>query len=119
MKIWAFRFAATLLLALTVSPAPARADLFVSSSFNDSVKQYNGTTGAFVTAVVCAGSGGVVYNAGLIFGRIGNLVVSSITRRVLEYSGTTGAFVTAFVPTGSGGLLDNTGLIFGPNGNLF
>ena len=114
MKIWAFRFAATLLLALTVSPAPARADLFVSSSFNDSVKQYNGTTGAFVTAFVPTGSGGLLDNTGLIFGPNGNLFVSSITRQVLEYSGTTGAFVTAFVSPLSGGLAGPTYLAFSP-----
>ena len=120
MKIWAFRFAATLLLALTVSPAPARADLFVSSSFNDSVKEYNGNTGAFVTDFVPSGSGGLDRPEGLVFGPNGNLFVSSyLTSSVLEYNGTTGAFVTAFVPQQSGGLTGPVGLAFGPNGNLF
>ena len=67
--------------------------------------EYNGTTGAFVTAFVGAGSGGLALPIGLVFGPNGNLFVSSDgTDQVLEYNGTTGAFVTAFVGAGSGGL---------------
>src|SRR5439155_18555452 len=120
MKIWAFRFAATLLLALTISPAPARADLFVSSSFNDSVKEYNGNTGAFVTDFVPSGSGGLDRPEGLVFGPNGNLFVSSyLTSSVLDYNKTSGAFVTAFVPQRSGGLAGPVVLVFPPGGNLF
>jgi len=48
---------ALLLLALTAQHA--RADLFVSSLGSSQVLEYNGTTGAFVTAFVPTNSGGL------------------------------------------------------------
>jgi hypothetical protein len=107
-----------LLLAM-VGPA-ARADLFVSSANNDSVLEYDGTTGAFVKPFVPAGGGGLSGPRGLVFGPNGDLFVSSLgTGSVLEYNGATGAFVKAFVPAGGGGLVFPDGLVFGPNGDLF
>src|SRR5712691_6293883 len=104
------------------SPVLLRAaDLFVSSEITHSVLQYNGTTGAFVTAFVPSGSGGLVGPQGLTFGPNGNLFVCNLAGAnsgVLEYDGTTGAFVRAFVPFGSGGLRNPLNLTFGPNGNL-
>jgi DNA-binding beta-propeller fold protein YncE len=106
------------LLALTTPQA--RAGLLVSSIGTNQVLEYNGTTGAFVTPFVSAGSGGLNQPYGLAFGPNGNLFVSSLgSNQVLEYNGTTGAFVTAFVTSGSGGLNLPLGLAFGPNGNLF
>src|SRR5262245_11033384 len=111
--------AAVLCLAAT----PAHGNLFVSSSLTNQVLEYDGTTGAFVTAFVGAGSGGLCFPEGLVFGPNGNLFVTSIAtiapNQVLEYNGTTGAFVTTFVGSGSGGLSIPIGLVFGPNGNLF
>jgi WD40 repeat protein len=98
----------------------AKQNLLVCSLFTNSVLEYDGTTGAFVTAFVPSGSGGLTFPGGLTVGPNGNLFVSSSsTNSVLEYNGTTGAFITAFVAPGSGGLNDPLGLTFGPNGNLF
>jgi len=88
------------------------------------VKEYNGTSGAFVTDFVPTGSGGLAGPLGLVFGPNGNLLVSSFAESggfpfansVLEYNGTTGAFVTAFVPPLSGGLAGPTYLAFSPGG---
>src|SRR5215472_1354379 len=112
---------AALALWLSLATTQARADLFVGcKSACNGVLEYNGTTGAFVTAFVGAGSGGLNNPSGLVFGPNGNLFVTSVgTGQVLEYNGTTGAFVTAFVGAGSGGLNNPSGLVFGPNGNLF
>jgi DNA-binding beta-propeller fold protein YncE len=103
-----------------VSAPAVGANLFVSDELTDQVLEYNGTTGAFITDFVPAGSGGLNGPIGLVFGPNGNLFVSSFfTSQVLEYNGTTGAFVTDFVSSGSGGLSAPWGLVFGPNGNLF
>jgi DNA-binding beta-propeller fold protein YncE len=93
-------------------------NLFVSSF--DQVLEYNGRTGAFVTAFVSPGSGGLGEPKALVFGPNGNLFVSNAnTNQVLEYDGTTGRFVSPFVSAGSGGVVFPLGLVFGPNGNLF
>ena len=47
----------------------------MSSADTDQVLEYNGTTGAFVTAFVGAGSGGL-NPSDLVFGPNGNLFVS-------------------------------------------
>ena len=100
---------------ILIAVIPAGANLFVTSSATDQVLEYDGTTGAFITDFVPAGSGGLSVSTGLVFGPNGNLFVSSLgTDQVLEYNGTTGAFVTAFVPVGSGGLAFPSFLTFGP-----
>src|SRR5215470_5506890 len=107
---------AALALWLSLATTPARAALFVGR-LTSQVLEYNGTTGAFMTAFVGAGSGGLVRPTGLVFGPNGNLFVSSsgaASSQVLEYNGTTGAFVTAFVGTGSGGLFPPSYLVFSP-----
>src|SRR5262249_17821964 len=99
-------------------------NLFVADGNTEQVQEYDGTTGAFVTTFVAAGSGGFNGTVGLAFGPNGNLFVTSfdthsLTNDVLEFDGTTGAFVTTFVSPGSGGLNGPSALTFGPNGNLF
>lgn len=102
-------------IGLTFGP---NGNLFVSSGDTNSVQEYNGATGAFVTTFVPRGSGGLAVPWGLTFGANGDLFVSSRdTNSVLEYNGTTGAFVRTFA-SGSG-LIQPLGLVFGPNGNLF
>jgi len=95
-------------------------DLYVTSLLTNQVLKYNGSTGAFVSAFVPTGSGGLNEPVGLTFGPDGNLYVASAgSNQVLEYHGGAGAFVRAFVPTGSGGLDEPFGLTFGPDGNLY
>jgi streptogramin lyase len=87
---------------------------------NNSVLQFDSTTGAFINAFVPAGSGGLDDPRGLALGPTGDLFVSSFgTNSVLRYNGITGAFVSVFVSSGSGGLSGPFDLSFGPNGNLF
>ena len=103
------------------APVP---NLFVASNSNNSVVEYDGTTGALVTAFIPGGfptgSGGLANPIGLAFRQDGNLLVTNGPySSVLEYNGHTGAFLGAFVPSGSGGLFEPGGIVFGPNGNLF
>jgi hypothetical protein len=96
-------------LGLTFGP---NGNLFVVDGNTSQVLEYSGTTGAFLTTFVTAGSGGLNGPVGLAFGPNGNLFVTnnasgaSFTSQVLEYDGTTGAFIADFIPGGSGGLND-------------
>jgi streptogramin lyase len=97
-------------------------NLYVSVDFVPSVppaevQRYDGSTGAFLDALVSQ-LGGL---SGLTFGLDGNLYVSNngVADQVLRFDGSTGAFLDAFVPTGSGGLNEPSGLTFGPDGNLY
>jgi len=59
---------AALALWLSLATTQARADLFVGcKSACNGVLEYNGTTGAFVTAFVGAGSGGLIGPSPLAF----------------------------------------------------
>ncbi len=98
---------------------PAQAALLVSSSGDNSVKQYDETTGAYIRDFVTAGSGGLSSPQDLAIGPNGNLFVSSQeTSSVKEYSGTTGEFIRDFV-SADDGLLFPQGLTFGKDGSLF
>jgi hypothetical protein len=101
-----------------------RLDLYVLSSFTNSVLRYHGTTGNFMGEFVASGSGGLEGPATMTFGPDGDLFVANFyssdlsVKRFEGPSGPTpGAFVETFVPTGSGGLRAPAGLIFGPDGN--
>ncbi|MEM8532907.1 MAG: choice-of-anchor Q domain-containing protein [Chloroflexota bacterium] len=94
--------------------------LYLTDAASDSVKRYNGETGAFVDTFVSPFSGGLETPRGLVFGPDRNLSVASESNdRILRYNKDTGAFMDAFVSTGSGGLDKPTDLTFGPNGNLY
>lgn len=93
-------------------------NLFVSSSGNHRVLEFNGVTGAFVRVFVSAGSGGLVSPYGLVFGPDGDLYVTSSNHAVLRYDGATGALVGTFVAPGSGGLRQPRGLAFKADGHL-
>jgi subtilisin-like proprotein convertase family protein len=100
--------------------SPDGRDLFVSSFNNNTVVEYDATTGSFVTIFVSAKSGGLVGPTGLAFGPNGDLFVLSTkdpstgmpSNEVLEYDGTTGAFVKIFVAAGSAGLSDPEDMVF-------
>lgn len=93
-----FGFTAALLSLIGITQGQ---DLYVSSSLTNSVLKYN-STGAFLSAFVPAGSGGLNAPQGLAFGPDGNLYVSG-AGSVLRYNGNTGAFLSTFVPTGTTG----------------
>jgi hypothetical protein len=79
-------------------------DLYVSDELNNSVKRYNGATGAYMGDFVTSGSGGLHAPEALVFGPDNNLyVISEQGNGVVKlYSGTTGGFIKDFVPQGMG-----------------
>jgi hypothetical protein len=105
---------------------PGKLDLYVSDERTHGILRFDGTTGAFVSAFVPGGSGGLGSPTGLMFGPDGNLYVADggyfgSAPAVLRFQGpagpTPGAFMGAFVPAGSGGLLQPFAVLFGPDRN--
>ena len=93
----------------------ANGNLFVDSWFNDSVFEFDRTTGATIGTFASSELDGPF---GIIFRPNGNLIVSNFFgSNLLEYDGNTRAFVGVF---GTAGPASGPGdLEFGPNGNLF
>ena len=91
-------------------------DIIVSSSIQDELLRFDGTTGEFVD--VFASGNGLDDPGVSIFGPDNNLYVSSrATDEVLRYDGETGEFIDVFA---SGNGLDSpNGAIFGPDGNFY
>jgi streptogramin lyase len=78
------------------------APLLVTSQFNQTVREYNGTTGVF--AKVAASGGALGDPLGLVIGLDGNLLVSDgQTNQVKRYDGSTSAFVDVFASTNLAG----------------
>src|SRR5947207_4301066 len=72
--------------------------LLVTSQLNQTVREYNGTTGAFVN--VAASGGALGDPLGLVIGLDGNLLVSDgQTNQVKRYHSATGAFIDVFAST--------------------
>jgi WD40 repeat protein len=75
-----------------------KGDLLVTSQFDKTVREYHGTTGAFVG--VAASGGALGDPLGLAIGLDGNLLVSDgQTNQVKRYDSTTGAFLNVFAST--------------------
>src|SRR5262249_55044557 len=100
-------------------------DLFVVSRNNNTVRRYDGTTGAprpsaGNSGALFASGNGLSDPIGIAFGPEGNLYVANFsTSTVVKFDGTTGAGLGTFVAAGSGGLNGATGLAFGPDGKLY
>jgi hypothetical protein len=107
-------------------------DLYVTSRLTNSVKRYDGDTGAYLGDFIASGSGGLNGPLGLTFGPDGNVYVATgfggDPSAVFRFEGPSGSNPGAplpsignsgavFVPSGSGELLTTFGLIFGPDGN--
>jgi len=93
------------------------ADLLVSSSLNDRVLRFNGTTGAVVNAFVTEASGGLNGPAGLAFGPGTQLhVAAGAANSVLRYDGVTGASIGSFATSG---VSTPAGMVFGRDGHLY
>jgi DNA-binding beta-propeller fold protein YncE len=95
------------------------ANLLVTSQFDKTVREYNGTTGAFLKV---AASGGVLGDPlGLVLDLDGNLLVSDgQTNQVKQYDSTTGAFIKAFASTnlaGPEGMTVYQGVLYVTNSN--
>ena len=85
----------------------------------EEIREYNGTTGAFMTTFVNSTACHLCGPQDLVFGPDGNLYTTSPLQEVLEFNGSTGAFVRTFVSFQSGGIEYPQGLAFGPDGNLY
>ncbi len=89
-------------------------DVAGGPGFN-TIRRYNGTTGAFLDTFVPVGPvNGVrdmAFRAGYLY------VGSEYTDEVVRFNASTGAFVDVFVAAGSGGLDGPHGLAFGPDAN--
>ena len=96
-----------------------KGDLLVTSQFDKTVREYNGTTGAFVR--VAASGGGLGDPLGLVIGLDGNLLVSDAsTNQVKRYSSTTGTFIDVFASTNlanPAGMTIHNGVLYVANSN--
>jgi len=96
------------------------ADLLVGDLSDNSIKRYDGITGAFLGDFVAPAAGGLSGPTYYTFGPDGNLYVGSInTGSIKRYNGITGVYIDDFVPTGSGGGIEPYAAVFGPDRNLY
>ena len=105
-------------------------NLYVGSEGTNAIYEYNGTTGAFMSVFVSAGSGGLD-DPGVVV-RAGRQPVREQPRHELRHAlpgspgpspgsplPATGQSGATFVAAGSGGLAGPKELVFGPDGNLY
>ena len=77
--------------------AAATPDLLIGSPDTNSVRRFDGDTGALIGDFVAPGAGGLQHPGGLAFGPDGLLYVSdAIGNKVLRFDGESGAFVDVF-----------------------
>ena len=123
-----FRFSHALGLVAAVSSLPLVLplahgqadgyDLYVSSRDTNSIKRYDGVTGAYLDDFIAPGSGGLSTTQEVAVGPDGRLYVSGRgTDAILAYDARTGAFLGPFT---TGYPLDEpTKMTFGPDGLLY
>lgn len=93
-------------------------DLYVSSRNTNSVKLYNGATGAYLGNFVAPGTGGLLAPQEVAFGYDGHLLVSARgNNAILKFDGATGEYLGPFT---TGYPLDEpTKMTFGPDSMLY
>ena len=93
-------------------------DLFVASQNTNSVKRYNGITGAYMGNFVAPGSGGLNAPQEVAWGPDGHMYVTGFfTPYLMKYDSANGNYLGQF---SSGYALDNPGkMTFGPDGKLY
>jgi hypothetical protein len=95
-------------------------NILIASSATDEVLRYDGRSGAFMGALISAGSGGLDYPVSMLYAPDGTLLVTSqLSSEVLRYDSTNGTFLGEFVPAGSGGLNGPSDIAYGPDGLLY
>lgn len=94
-------------------------NLLVTSQLNRTVREYNGTTGAFVK--VAASGGALGDPLGLVIGLDSNLLVSDgQANQVKRYDNATGTFIDVFASTnlaGPAGMTIHQGVLYVTNSN--
>jgi DNA-binding beta-propeller fold protein YncE len=97
--------------------------LYVTSRDDNSIKRYDGETGAFIDAVLPSGASGLNYPFDLTFGPDKKLYLTSRQEKTQAGSviccDVKSGETTIFVPSHSGGLTEPSVLCFGPDGNLY
>src|SRR5262249_43492023 len=100
--------------------------LYVGDAGDNTVKQYDATTGAFEGAFVSKSSGGLFGPRGVIFDHSGNLLVSNqnvnlpINGDILRYAGHTGAFDNEVIsPDDPHATFAPRGIVLGADGTLY
>jgi glucose/arabinose dehydrogenase len=100
--------------------------LYIGDAGDNTVKQFDATTGKFEGTFVAMESGGLHGPRGLIFDREGNLLVANqnvnlpIPGDILRFDGTSGAFDNVSVPaTDPNGPFAPRGIVLGPNNILY
>lgn len=121
LKPWPMLLAALCTMAASVHALQAQApqgDLFVSSRNTNSVKRYDGHTGAYLGDFVKPNAGGLNATQEVLFGLDGHLLVSGRgNRHILKFDRYTGNFLGNFT---SGYDLDNpTKMTLGPDSLLY
>ncbi len=92
-------------------------DIYIAGFDADSVRRYDGQTGALESTPIAAGAGGLNGpEIGMTFGPDGKLYIPSFyTNSVLRYDPATSA-ITTFIAASAGGLRNPRGLLFEPGG---
>src|SRR5262249_37251768 len=125
-----FDFRTSALAAVTPAAASASAasadSLYVGDGSDNTVKQFDATTGAYEGSFVTSGSGGLSGPRGLMFGEghdllaVNQNVGSTTSGDVLRYNGQTGSFVNEVVTdTDPHAPYDPRGIVRGPGHSLF
>lgn len=121
MTIWnqrALYLAVCLLFACGAYAQDSRPDLLVSSPGTDSVKRYDGETGAYKGDFIQPRSGGLDRTQDLLYGPDGNLYVSGFaTSAVLKFDPITGVFIERF--TSNRNIAEATKMAFHSDGMLY
>ena len=92
--------------------------LYVSSAGDNSVKRYDGITGAFIDVFIPSKRGGLAAPGDLLFHN-GNLYVASqSSNQVLRFDATTGAFMDAVDPANGVAMDRPIGLLAATDGSL-
>ncbi len=100
------------------STALGQGNILISDVGTNSIKEFNGSTGAYMGTF--AQGGGLSVPFGLAYGPDNNLYVSSLgNSKILEYNGSTGAFIGTFATLQSNGNAYPNQIAFGPDGNLY